>query len=289
LGEPLAKSLDWWTTSERRKRLRDALFTKNGIDPDNVIMEPARAKQRGLTGTVCFPKGNLAPEGSVIKSTAIDPAILDADGAYRKTGPARVFYTERDAINAVKGQGDRPIKPGDVLVLCGRGPMGSGMEEIAQITIALKNLSWGCEVAVLTDARFSGFSSGPCIGHITPEALAGGPIGKLRDGDLVRIVVDRQKLDGSVDLVGFVPTAASTSAHSLSLDGPELGKAVIVGPEEGSQELTRRQLPAALSHDARLPDDTRLWAALQNVSGGSWGGCVYDVDKILARLYGTHQ
>ena len=165
-------------------------------------MSPARAREQGLTSTVTFPRGNLAPEGSVIKSTAIDPTVVDPDGVYRKTGPARVFTRESEAIAAIKGQGDRPIRPGDVLVLIGRGPMGAGMEEIFQITSALAHLSFGKHVAVLTDARFSGVSTGACVGHVSPEALAGGPIGRVRDGDLIRIVVDRVNLEGSLDLVG---------------------------------------------------------------------------------------
>ena len=202
-GETLARVLDWWAKSERRKRLRACLHEQDGVDPDDVIMSPDRARSRGLTSTVTFPRGNLAPEGSVIKSTAIDPTVVDPDGVYRKTGPARVFTRERDAIAAVKGQGPHPLKPGDVLVLIGRGPMGAGMEEIFQITSALKHLSFGKQIAVLTDARFSGVSTGACIGHIGPEALAGGPLGKLRDGDRIQIVIDRMRLEGSVDLVGI--------------------------------------------------------------------------------------
>ena len=99
-------------------------------DPDDVIMAPEHARRRGLTSTVTFPRGNLAPEGAVIKSTAIDPSVVDADGVYRKTGQARVFLTERAAIAALKSQGEGRIKPGDVLVLICRGPMGAGMEEI---------------------------------------------------------------------------------------------------------------------------------------------------------------
>jgi xylonate dehydratase len=266
-GEPLGRLLDWWQQSDRRKRLRDVLAEQDGVDPNDVIMSPARAKERGLTSTVCFPRGNLAPEGSVIKSTAIDPAVLDADGVYRKTGPAKVFYSEREAVASVKGQGERTIKPGDVLVLCGRGPLGSGMEEIAQITIALKHLPWGREVAVLTDARFSGVSTGACIGHIGPEALAGGPIGKLCDGDLIRIEIDRQKLVGSID---FVASASEPNR--------------LLNREESTAELARRTTPAHLTSDPRLPDDTRLWAALQRASGGTWGGCVYDVDAVLCAL-----
>src|SRR3978361_1209109 len=87
-------------------------------------------------------------------------------------------------------------------VLICRGPIGSGMEEIYQITSALKHLSFGKHIAVLTDARFSGVSTGACIGHITPEALGGGPIGKVLEGYCIEILVDREKLDGSVNLVG---------------------------------------------------------------------------------------
>ncbi len=263
-GEPLERVLTWWEASERRKRLRERLFEQDGVDPDEVIMSPGRARERGLTSTVTFPRGNLAPAGSVIKSTAIDPSVVDADGVYRKTGPARVFTRERDAIAAIKGQGDRPIRPGDVLVLIGRGPLGAGMEEIFQITSALRYLSFGKHVAVLTDARFSGVSTGACVGHVSPEALAGGPIGRLRDGDIVRIVIDRVRLEGSLDLVGA--------------DGVEFG------PEEGARILTGRSPHPSLSPDPDLPDDTRLWAALQAVGGGTWGGCVFDTDEIVATL-----
>jgi putative YjhG/YagF family dehydratase len=263
-GEPLGRSLDWWAASQRRERLRQLLRKRDGVDPDDVILPPQRARQRGLTSTVCFPRGNLAPEGSVIKSTAIDPAVVDADGVYRKLGRAKVFTTEREAVAAIKGRGRVPIEPGDVLVLICRGPLGTGMEEIYQVTAALKHLPWGREVAVLTDARFSGVSTGACIGHIGPEALAGGPLGKLRDGDYVRIVVDRHGLTGSVDFVG-------ESSASLT-------------PEEGAQVLTERPLRDDLRADDRLPDDTRLWAALAQASGGIWSGCVYDVDRIVRLL-----
>jgi putative YjhG/YagF family dehydratase len=269
-GEPLGKSLDWWETSARRDQLRDLLFERDGVRADEVIMPPGRAREKGLTSTVCFPRGNLAPEGSVIKSTAIDPRVVDAEGVYRKTGPARVFHTERDAIAAIKGQSDKPIRPGDVLVLCCRGPMGSGMEETYQLTSALKHLEIGREVAIVTDARFSGVSTGPCIGHVGPEALAGGPIGKVRDGDLIRIVVDRNNLVGSVDLVGVADPASET--------------AIEFGPEQGAQVLAERPTPDSLRADPRLPADTRLWAALQAVSGGTWGGSVYDVDRITDML-----
>jgi putative YjhG/YagF family dehydratase len=263
-GESLEQVLAWWEMSERRQRLRERLYEQDNVDPDNVIMSAARAREQGLTSTVTFPRGNLAPTGSVIKSTAIDPSVVDPDGVYRKTGPARVFTRERDAIAAIKGQGERPIRPGDVLVLVGRGPAGAGMEEIYQITAALRYLSFGKQVAVLTDARFSGVSTGACIGHISPEALAGGPIGKLQDGDLIHIVIDRVRLLGTLDLVG--------------------AEGVEFGPEEGTRVLARRSPHPQLSADPDLPDDTKLWAALQAVGGGTWGGCVYDTEAIITAL-----
>jgi xylonate dehydratase len=265
-GDTLARVLDWWETSDRRRVLRERLRSADGVDPDDVIMDPDRARARGLTSTVTFPRGNLAPEGSVIKSTAIDPSVVDADGVYRKSGPARVFVREKDAIAAIKNRGVDGVKPGDVLVLICRGPMGAGMEEIYQITAALKHLSWGKHVAVITDARFSGVSTGACIGHVGPEALAGGPIGKVKDGDTIRIVVDRNRLEGSIDLVG------------------EQGRAL--DADEGARVLAARPPRPDLSRDPELPADTRLWAALQQVSGGTWGGCVYDVDAIVAALGG---
>jgi dihydroxyacid dehydratase/phosphogluconate dehydratase len=230
-------------------------------------MSPERARSRGLTSTVTFPRGNLAPEGSVIKSTAIDPSVIDADSVYRKTGPARVFTRERTAIAAIKSHGPERIQPGDILVLIGRGPMGAGMEEIYQITAALRHLDFGKHVAVLTDARFSGVSTGACIGHISPEALAGGPIGKVRDGDRIEIVIDRNRLEGTVNFVG-----EGTSSF---------------GPEEGARVLARRPGHPALQADPDLPDDTRLWAALQATSGGTWGGCIFDVEAITRALHSS--
>jgi putative YjhG/YagF family dehydratase len=253
-GETIGHMLDWWERSERRARLRALLKTRDGVDPDDVIMSPERAARCGLTSTVCFPHGNLAPEGSVIKATAIDPSVIDADGVYRKRGPARVFTTEPAAIASIK---DGSIRPGDVMVLICRGPMGAGMEETYQITAALKHLEFGKHVAVITDARFSGLSTGACIGHVSPEALAGGPIGKVREADLIEIVIDRNRLEGSVNLVG-----------------PG-------GVEEGDRILAGRAPRPDLARDVALPDDTRIWAALQDISGGAWGGAVYDVDSIL--------
>jgi putative YjhG/YagF family dehydratase len=259
-GEKLGAVLDWWEQSERRAALRRVLRERDGVDPEDVIMDPDGARRRGLTSTVTFPMGNLAPGGSVIKSTAIDPSVVDADGVYRKTGPARVFLTEKAAMAAVKSTGRERIQPGDVLVLMCRGPMGSGMEEIFEISVALRYLDFGKHVAVITDARFSGVSTGACVGHVTPEALAGGPLGKIQEGDRIEIVIDRVNLEGSINLV------AGGSA------------------EEGSRILAERPLRADLAPDPALPPETRLWAALEDVSGGTWGGCVFDTEAILRAL-----
>ena len=260
-GETLNTMLDWWEQSERRTTLRRQLQERDGVDPNDVIMDPASAKARGLTSTVCFPVGNLAPEGSVIKSTSIDPSVVGEDGIYRKVGPARIYLSETAAVHAIKSH---EVQAGDVLVMMCRGPMGSGMEETYQVTSALKHLAFGKHVALITDARFSGVSTGACIGHVSPEALAGGPLGKLVDGDIIEIVVDRNRMTGTVNLVGY--------------------NGDIYGPEEGARQLAARPLRLDLHPDANLPDDTRLWAALQDVSGGTWGGCVYDVDSILKVL-----
>lgn len=253
--------IDGWMISERRKRFRNLLMELDGVDPDDVILPPARAAARGLTSTIVFPRGNLAPEGSVIKSTAMDPEVIGPDGAYRMEGQARVFTRERDAIQAIKCG---LIHTGDVIVLMGCGPLGSGMEETYQVTSALRHLPVGKHVALITDARFSGVSTGACIGHVGPEARAGGPLGKLRDGDRIRIWVDRRKLLGSLDFVG-------ESSH-------------VVSPEEGAAILAARPMHPDLQKSSPVSDDTRLWAALQQVSGGSWGGCVFDADKIIELL-----
>jgi putative YjhG/YagF family dehydratase len=263
-GLTVGQTLAWWETSPRRTALRALLRERDGVDPEDVIMTPVHAAALGVTSTVCFPRGNLAPDGSAIKSTAIDPRVVDAHGVYCKTGPARVFTREVDAVAAIKGRGDRTIKPGDVIVLMGRGPAGSGMEEVFQLTSSLRYLSWGHEVALVTDARFSGVSTGACVGMVAPEALAGGPLGRVREGDRIRIVIDRNRLEGAVDLVGDAQREFS--------------------PEEAARVLASRAPHPDLTPDPLLPPQTRLWAALQNVSGGTWGGCVFDVDAILARL-----
>jgi dihydroxyacid dehydratase/phosphogluconate dehydratase len=259
-GNSLDEVLDDWSASERRRVFRARLKESEGIDPDEVIMPPAKARARGLTSTISYIKGNLAPQGAIVKSTAIDRSMVGPDGVYRLTGPARVFTSERATIAAIKSRGEDRIKGGEVVVLICRGPLGAGMEEVYQITSALKYMPYANSVALITDARFSGVSSGPCIGHVGPEALAGGPVGKVLDGDLIRVTVDTLNLRGSIDLL------------------KELAPGVY---EPADEELARRQPRADLHADPALPADTRLWAALQNASGGPWGGSVYDVERIV--------
>ena len=260
-GRTIDQELNDWEESERRHRFREILKKQDGVDPDDVILSPERARERGLTSTVMFPSGNIAPDGAVIKSTAIDPSVVDESGVYAHEGPAKVFASEHDAIAAIK---QNEIEAGDVLVVTGCGPIGTGMEETYQLTSALKFLPFGKHVALVTDARFSGVSTGACIGHVGPEGLAGGPVGKLKTGDVISIRLDRNTLEGSVNLVG---------------EGDDRFDA-----EEGAKRLAKRETRDDIAPHSALPDDTRLWAALQGVGGGTWGGCVFDVDQIVAKL-----
>jgi putative YjhG/YagF family dehydratase len=262
-GHDLDTVLNQWAASDRRRLLRARLEQEDNVDPDTVVLPPDKARAEGLTGTLAFLTGNLAPEGSVVKLTSIDRSLIK-DALYEHAGPARVFASETAAVAAVKQQGNNQVMPGDVIVLAGCGPMGTGMEESYQLTSALRHLPLGREVALITDARFSGVSTGACIGHVGPEALAGGPIGRVRDGDHIRIRIDVERMEGHIDLVGV---------------GNELHDR-----EWGLELLATRSMRGDLSEADGLPPATRLWAALQSVSGGTWGGCVYDVDSIVERL-----
>ena len=260
-GQTWDELLNEWEGSERRINFRRILKEQEGVDPDEVIMDPNRARERGLTSTVTFPSGNIAPEGAVIKSTAIDPSVVGEDGVYRMKGPAKVFSSEKLAIAAIKSD---KIMAGDVMVLAGIGPMGTGMEEIYQVTSALKFLPFGKDVAVVTDGRFSGVFTGACIGHVGPEGLAGGPIGKIQDGDIIQIEINQNTNQGRLDLIG-------SEGEEFSL-------------QKGALLLESRKLRHDLAPHPLLPEETRLWAALQAQSGGTWGGCVYDVGQIVNSL-----
>ena len=249
-GLTLGENLEWWEKSERRDRLREKLRSLDGIDPDEVIMSAGKARERGLASTVTFLRGNLAPEGALVKSTAIAPQLIGSDGVFVHEGPARVFTSERQAIDAIKSGS---VRPGDVMVLAGIGP-GCGMPETYQVTSALKHVKDGQRIALVTDGRFSGVSTGACVGHVSPEAWAGGPIGRLRDGDGIRLRIDTRKLEGTVEVAISAAELAARPLHPDLLPNPD------------------------------VPADTRLWAALQNASGGSWAGCVYDGERIAHLL-----
>ncbi len=259
-GLTLGEVLDGWEESKRRSTSRKSLLDLTRIDPAQVILPDGKS----FGPTLVFPSGNIATEGSVIKATAIDPEIVSAEGVFEHTGPARVFTDERDAIRAIKATGDDAMCPGDIVVLIGAGPMGTGMEETYQLTSALKFLPWGKHVPVITDARFSGVSTGACVGHVGPEALAGGPVGKLRDGDRIHLRIDSRSQEGCIDFVG---------THDGELS-----------PDEARQLLRERSPHPGLRPHPGLPADTRLWAALQQASGGIWSGSVYDLERIIRIL-----
>jgi dihydroxy-acid dehydratase len=137
------------------------------------------------TGGLAILKGNLAPEGCVVK--------LAGHERRRHSGPARVFESEEDAMAAVRA---RQITAGDVVVIRNEGPAGGpGMREMLAVTAALVGEGLGEEVALLTDGRFSGATHGLMAGHVAPESVRGGPIGLVRDGDTITLDVDSRRLD----------------------------------------------------------------------------------------------
>ena len=253
-GKNIDQNLDDWQKSERRTRFKEILYTKDGVDPEDVIMSPDKASEKGIARTLAFLSGNLAPQGAIVKSTSISPNLYSSSGNYYHEGRARVFYDESAAIAAVKSTGDQRVLPGEVIVLLGRGPMGAGMPETAQITSALKYTKALSENVLITDGRFSGFSSGPCIGHVGPESLSGGPIGKLRDGDKIKIEINKDNCVGRIDYVGDVDV------------------------------FQKRPMNPNLKEDPNMPESVKLWAALQNTGGGTWGGCVPNVREIIKKL-----
>jgi putative YjhG/YagF family dehydratase len=270
-GKKLGENLDtWeqggkmysWEAENKRNRRQQVRFNLQAFNPDahpdQVILSPEEAKKANMKSTLTFPSGNLAPEGAVIKSGAIAPEMIGDNGIYYKKGVAKVFVTEADAIKAIN-HGD--VKPGHIVILMGTGPSGTGMEETFQITGALKQLSFGKEIALITDGRFSGVSTGACIGHVGPEALVGGPISKVQDGDIIEIKIDCDHLSGSINLV------ASCNDPNTELSEAEIAQLFSI----------RSPHPQLRPHPA-LPNDIKIWAATQS---GIWDGCVQDADRIL--------
>jgi dihydroxy-acid dehydratase len=138
-------------------------------------------------GGIAILKGTLAPEGAVVKQSAVDPKMLKFEG------PAKVFDSEEDALMAIMKQ---EINLGEVIVIRYEGPKGGpGMKEMLKPTAALMGTGLGSEVALVTDGRFSGATRGPCIGHVTPEAMNGGPIAVVRDGDIILIDIPDRRVD----------------------------------------------------------------------------------------------
>lgn len=138
-------------------------------------------------GGIAILKGTLAPEGAVIKQSAVDPKMLV------HTGPARVYDTEEDAM---KGIMEKKIKAGDVVIICYEGPKGGpGMREMLAATSAIVGMGLIDSVALITDGRFSGGTRGPCIGHVCPEAIDNGPIAFVQDGDKIEIDIPKRILN----------------------------------------------------------------------------------------------
>ena len=175
-------------------------------------------------GGLAVLRGNLAPDGSVVKKSAVDPSMLVHEG------PARVFDSEEEAQAAILGGG---IRGGDVVVIRYEGPRGGpGMREMLSPTATIAGIGLDREVALVTDGRFSGASRGASIGHVTPEAAAGGPIGIVRDGDRIRIDIPGKRLDLLIDdaewkrrMAAFTPRVTRTGSPFLDAYAASVGPA----------------------------------------------------------------
>jgi dihydroxy-acid dehydratase len=166
------------------KTVGENLENAKNLDPQCI--RPI-AQAHSARGSLCVLFGNLAPEGAVIKIGAVEQHEL----TFR--GPARVFEDEESAIDAVRVNG---INAGEVVVVRGEGPRGGpGMREMLSLTSMLKGMPVGADVALITDGRFSGGTRGLCIGHVSPEAAEGGPIGLLRDGDMICIDLSGRSIE----------------------------------------------------------------------------------------------
>ena len=206
-GTTLGERLDAWEASERRRALPD--------DPGRPRLRPGRGDLRPRSGASRRDArhGRLPdrqPGSARVGGQGDRDRPLDARRRTASTSsPARrgSSPTEHEAIEAIK---DGTVQAGEVIALIGCGPAGTGMEETYQLTSALKHVPFGRQVALLTDARFSGVSTGACIGHVGPEALAGGPVGRLRTGDLVRVRVDTR----AADRIARLPRPPRRRAHA---------------------------------------------------------------------------
>jgi dihydroxy-acid dehydratase len=157
-------------------------------DPDGTILKASR-QAIAPTGGITILSGSLCPEGAVVKNAGVPVETFE--------GTARVFDREQSAMAALE---DGTIEKGDVVVIRYEGPKGGpGMREMLMITGAIKGAGLGKDVLLITDGRFSGGTTGLCVGHVAPEAVDGGPIGLVRDGDRIRIDIAARTLDLLVD------------------------------------------------------------------------------------------
>ncbi len=192
-------------------------------DPDGTYIARPE-KPYHAEGGLAVLKGNLAPQGCVVKKAAVDPSMLIHEG------PARVFDCEEDAQKAILG---RKIKSGDVVVIRYEGPRGGpGMREMLSPTSTIAGIGLDKEVALITDGRFSGASRGASIGHVTPEAAAGGPIGIVQEGDMIRVDIPGKSLDLLIDpkewqrrMAAFRPQTRSTGSAFLDAYAASVGPA----------------------------------------------------------------
>jgi len=163
------------------------------------------------TGGLAVLRGNLAPDGAVVKSAGVDPKML------RHTGPAVIFASQEDACDGILAG---RVQPGDVVVIRNEGPRGGpGMQEMLAPTSYIKGMNLGDQCALITDGRFSGGTAGACIGHVSPEAAAGGPIGLLRDGDPIEIDIPGCTLTVKLDAAELERRRASYEPAARELTG----------------------------------------------------------------------
>jgi dihydroxy-acid dehydratase len=199
------------------ENLSDIVFSRE----QDVIASPS--SPLATEGGIAVLRGNLAPGGAVVKVAGIDLDVFE--------GPARVFDGEQGAIQALF---DHRIEPGDVILIRTEGPKGGpGMREMLQVTAALKGAGLGKEVLLVTDGRFSGGTTGLCIGHVAPESEAGGPMAWVEEGDRVRVDVPARRLDVLVSEDVLADRAAHWSPHPARYETGALAKyARLVGSAE---------------------------------------------------------
>ncbi len=190
------------------KRVGEAIAPCENLNPE--VIRPVDSPY-SETGGIAVLHGNLAPEGCVVKRSAVAPEMLVHEG------PARVFECEEDAQAAINAGG---IHPGDVVVIRYEGPKGGpGMREMLNPTSAIMGMGLGGSVALITDGRFSGATRGACIGHVSPEAAAGGPIGVVKEGDVISINIPENRLELKISEEELAARMAQFTPQEKPLSG----------------------------------------------------------------------